>query len=406
MDGGMMTGEGTAGPLAGPDAVLELPPRIGRERRLHARAYDYWISLLGGRRCPRIADLDPARLAQFAPNSVLVELPGEQRPPAIRFLGRTLAGEAGLESEQPALDEVPRLSLLGQLIRRLPAIRGQGTPLGFEAEFLGQSGAPTLYRGILLPFADDGGAVSMVMGVINWKLLATGTLAPDIVAAVDSAFSAAPKPPMASAWGDGPGAAAIAPEPETPPLAQRLAAARTWAALAVTDRVRRQSNLSAALSAVYDVLLSGDGDRDGLEALFAEAGLSSGSADARALRLIFGADLARSDRVRFAAVLGHARRLGLGPGMLAAHLERHPDGVEGFAAAGRRARRAERSRREVDAGRAWLASAPALGRIKIAPLDAEFLLLVGRRAGDGVEIVAQVADDGGLAAHALRRVAG
>ena len=43
------------------------------ERRMHVRAYNYWVSLLDGRDFPSIEDLDPANITDFAPNSVLLD---------------------------------------------------------------------------------------------------------------------------------------------------------------------------------------------------------------------------------------------------------------------------------------------------------------------------------------------
>ena len=37
------------------------------ERRMHVRAYNYWVSLLGGRDFPSIEDLDPANITVGAP---------------------------------------------------------------------------------------------------------------------------------------------------------------------------------------------------------------------------------------------------------------------------------------------------------------------------------------------------
>ncbi len=41
----------------------------GAERRMHARAYGQWVSLLHGRPLPSIADIDPATIAmRFTPD--------------------------------------------------------------------------------------------------------------------------------------------------------------------------------------------------------------------------------------------------------------------------------------------------------------------------------------------------
>ena len=43
------------------------------ERRMHVRAYNYWVSLLNGRDYPSIEDLEPGEVRDFAENSVLLD---------------------------------------------------------------------------------------------------------------------------------------------------------------------------------------------------------------------------------------------------------------------------------------------------------------------------------------------
>ena len=40
------------------------------ERRMHVRAYNYWVSLLEGRDFPSIEDLEPANVSDFAAHSL------------------------------------------------------------------------------------------------------------------------------------------------------------------------------------------------------------------------------------------------------------------------------------------------------------------------------------------------
>src|SRR3982750_3117160 len=43
------------------------------ERRMHVRAYNYWVSLLEGRDFPSIDDLEPGDLEAFSSHSVLLD---------------------------------------------------------------------------------------------------------------------------------------------------------------------------------------------------------------------------------------------------------------------------------------------------------------------------------------------
>lgn len=350
-----------AGKAAG--AVPE-PIFFARERRMHERAHDYWLSLLRGRTMPAIAELDPAGLAEYAAYSVLLDLGGPGARPRIAFLGSGLRDEAALATDTADLGAVPRGTLLSELTRRFPDIIAYRAPVGFEAEFVGRGGV-TIYRGILLPFSADCRRVDAVYGLINGRLLADVASAPDIAAAVSSALAAAPAPPALSVWGTP--ADPIGGVPRTP--AQRIAAARTWAALAAADRTRRQAGLHAALGAAHDLLLDGTaGDIDG------------------AVTLVFGDMSGLRARRRYMLVLAHAARLGLGAGMLAPLLGRHAGGLAGLAAAERRAQR----------GVARAVTCGGAGHVALAPIDANFFLMLGRCAP-------AAAGTGGTPAEPIRR---
>lgn len=371
-------------PSAAPREIgIEPPPQIGCERRMHVNAYDYWLSLRRGRPLPAIADLEPGRLAAFAANSVLIDLAPPGWRPRIAFLGRALRREAGLAGESCPLHEVPAGSMLTALIHRVADITAHRAPLGFEAPMAagadGSGGDPTLYRGILLPFSAGGSRVDFVYGVVNWRMLAMVDDAADIVAAVGSALAGRAVPaPTTSPWGDAAAAeAAVGARLPPQPLAQRLGAARTWAALAANDRVHGPATLHAALGAAYDLLLAATARPGGLAALG-----GPGAIDAAAIvALVFGKDVAGRDAVRYAAALDHAGRLGFGPGMLAALLDRYPGGIAALATAEARARRTVRHAPQP------LASAP----LSLTPIDPDFLLPPGRKPAPAMPSIRLIA---------------
>jgi hypothetical protein len=363
---------------------------FGRERRMHARAYDLWVSLLHGRRMPALADLDPADTAPFAARSVLVELSAQGGRPELAFLGRELREEAGIAPARPVIGDVPQGTLLAELLRRFSDIMAYQAPVGFEAEFAGEQGGRLLYRGILLPFADAHGALAAVFGVINWKAMAETAPSPDLAAAITGALAQRAAPQPVPIWGDGPGAAVRGEALPAQSADQRLAQARTWAALAATDRTRGGASAHAAIGAAYDYYLT---LRD------EQPALTPGTVIDR----VFGSDTPRSERARVLAVLHHAQRLGLGSGRLAAWLDGHEGGAIAVAAAERQARRAARRPREDAAAQAWAAAQPPLGHIALSPVDADFLLLIGRRAPKGVDVIAPVPADDRLTGAALKR---
>src|SRR3546814_786168 len=97
------------------DEVLELtepaydtPPEIGTdERRMHVRAYNYWVSLLRGRPFPSVADLDSASLQDCGPQSVLLDFTADRTTPTIVYVGELLRDEGGVDLRMKTIAEVP-----------------------------------------------------------------------------------------------------------------------------------------------------------------------------------------------------------------------------------------------------------------------------------------------------------
>ena len=335
--------------VSGPEAP---PPAIGTdERRMHVRAYNYWVSLLDGRAYPSIHDLQPETIADFGPHSVLLDFTGGLGNPAVPFLGGSLRVECGIEGEITHVADVPSRSLLSRLTDHYLQIIANRAPIGFEAEFVGQRGNNTLYRGILMPFSSDGDTIDFIYGVINWKELVDPALQAQLAAEIGAAVRAAPAQPAPAVWADGPSAgldlseeeeaAAIEEVPVVAPLADQLMLARECAAQVRAADTRSRAALYRALSRAHDFAVATLDDADGYARLLADAGLK---AQERApmtpiTKLVFGADYDKTRLTEFASVLAYARRIGVGHGGLLAMLDAEPGGIKGIVAAERIAKR-------------------------------------------------------------------
>ena len=139
------------------------------ERRMHVRAYNYWVSLLDGRDYPSIEDLEPGSIGDFAPNSVLLDFTAGHDDPATPYVGTAIRAECGLPDDINQIAQVPSRSLLSRLTDHYMQIIANRAPIGFEAEFVNQRGHSICYRGILMPFSSDGDTIDFIYGVINWK---------------------------------------------------------------------------------------------------------------------------------------------------------------------------------------------------------------------------------------------
>src|SRR3954469_9480168 len=139
------------------------------ERRMHVRAYNYWVSLLDGRDFPSIEDLEPGDVQDFAPNSVLLDFTCGKDNPAVPYIGGAIRDECGLDEGTRTIADVPSRSLLSRLTDHYMQIIANRAPVGFEAEFENQRSQTICYRGILMPFSSDGDSIDFIYGVINWK---------------------------------------------------------------------------------------------------------------------------------------------------------------------------------------------------------------------------------------------
>jgi hypothetical protein len=374
------------------------------------------VSLLDGRPYPSIGDLEPDTLGDFGPNSVLLDFSDGGDDPQISWLGPALREECDLLGEVRRISEVPKRSLLSRLTDHYMQILANKAPIGFEAEFVGQRGKNTMYRGILMPFSSTGETIDFIYGVINWKELADHATSSAIAKQASSALAAAPQVEASPVWADGPNAEPLEldgqseggwDEPELgfeAGLADRLGAARDCADAARGADQRSRAALYRALGLAYDFALAAEADAEGFAELLDDAGLK---AQARApmtpvVKLVFGSEYDKARLTEFAAALSWARRQDLPAGGLRERLE--SEGLKTLVQAERRARRPEPRPDSGEAAREILRSARPLGHVDL-PGEAEFVLLIARRDEvGGLAVVAPVADEA-LLERAIRKAA-
>ncbi|MHA6723815.1 PAS domain-containing protein [Sphingomonas sp. RS2018] len=398
-------------------AVGDAPIDIGGdERRMHVRAYNHWVSLLQGRAFPSIENLDPNSIADFGPYSVLLDFTEGLENPRIQFLGGALRDECGVVSGMVRIDDVPSRSLLSRLTAHYLQIIANRAPIGFEAEFVGQRGHNTLYRGILMPFSSDGDGIDFIYGVINWKEL----VEVDLQAQLTDDLAAARRAPVvpASVWADGPGAGfddgddtdAAPTLADDASIHDRLDAARRSADAFAASEGRSRSALYAALGLAHGLAIAARDDAEGFAEMLADAGVT---AQARApmtpvVKLVFGAGHDKTRLAEYASVLNHAARHEVGANGLTAYLESFPGGVKGVVGAERALKRPAPQPDLYERIAAELRERAPLAHVAIDPAsaDGEFVVLLARRdATGGLDVVACVDSDKTLTERTVRRAA-
>ena len=433
------------------------------ERRMHVRAYNYWVSLLDGRDFPSIEDLEPGEVQDFAGHSVLLDFTCGRDNPAIPYIGAAIRDECGLSDDTRNIADVPSRSLLSRLTDHYMQIIANRAPIGFEAEFLNQREENICYRGILMPFSSDGEQIDFIYGVINWKTV-SASAAPqigvpsaqaedDVLLLEDEAVAEpfeAMAPPEAAlpdqhlTWEDGPSAEVEADAPEAPQagetedaglprvpfaweeeavaeaepeevaelvldenagLADRLWAARETAETVKAGEGRTRSALYRALSLAYDVALVAQQNPEEYAELLEESGVK---AQARApmtaiAKLVFGVDYDKARLTEFAAALSYAQRQEIALGGFKDFIEKQPGGLKALVAAERQARRPEtKPDTRGDAARARLRSAPAISLSEL-PAEEEFAVVITRRSADGAHEAVAVVHDESLVERAIRK---
>jgi hypothetical protein len=383
---------------------------------MHVRAYNYWVSLLDGRDFPSIEDLEPADLADFAANSVLLDFTSGRENPSTPYVGAAIREECGLSQDVVTTADIPSRSLLSRLTDHYLQIIANRAPVGFEAEFENQRDETICYRGILMPFSSDGDTIDFIYGVMNWKKL--GQAVTPLAAPTDPVFDArADAEP-----GDTVKAPAIAPEiTDTDPepdidieldedsgLADRLWAARESAEAVTAAEGRSRDALYRALSRAYDFALATRQAPDDYAELLEESGVK---AQARApmtpvVKLVFGINCEKARLTEYAAALSYADRQGVGAGGFLGFIEGQAGGLKALVAAERQARRPEpRPDTKSDKARERLRAASPLAPEAIAS-DHEFALVLTRRTNNGQHEAIAVVDDSSLVERAIRRVGG
>ncbi len=367
---------------------LFTPPGIGLdERRMQVRAYNHWLAMVENGELPAVEALRPESIEDFGPYGVLVDLTLGFDRPAIVYLGERLAEECGDDREIFALGDVPERSLLSRLTEHCLEVVATHSPVGFDAEFEGRSGATIYYRSILLPYSSNGSTVDFVFGVISWKERAGPATPHEPLRALE------PTPP--------------APLEITASLNELLAQARAAARHADACGGRSRDALYRAISGTYDLIVAGSADPAGFDALSAVA--APGDPVRTAARLVFRPDLDKTRLSEIVTLLRHGQRHGLARGAFHGWLLAAPGGIKALLAEERRLRAGKaatggaRHLSRTVAAR-LLRKAP-LAAIDAVPIGREFGLIVARRNPDGaLELLGDAGGEVRLLESAAKRL--
>lgn len=386
-------------------------PRSGPERRMTNQLVNYWYELRGAHAVPLITNFSVEAVPKFGPHSFLLDLAGGIADAVIRYVGQALCKDCNGDLTQKRVSAVPPTSLLAYAVDRRLKVVATKRPVSFEGQYVDEQGMERLYRGILLPLSNDGSNVHFIVGSINSRegLPAQKSSQPTFAAAPvepkpdmvwDAPVEGAAEAPAAEELAAAPVAeelvAAPAAEVDPPPASARLSASlrqcRALARKVVGADARSHRALYEALEGVYALHFECQDDPAGHARLLAAAKLKK---QTRApftplIKLVFGADCGKSRLSEYAAALSFALRCDQPVGAIVQFLDAQPGGLKECV-------KAERAARRKDVGRApatatpvedALRGLPPIGKATDpGPGSDEFVLLLGRRTGDGIGTV-------------------
>lgn len=294
----------------------------GQEKRITFQLYHYWFGLSGDHGIPPLKLLTPRDIAPYKDNMVLIDLRDPDNEPTLSVIGQLLSRD--LDPAPKIISDIPRRTLLSRITDHYMEVLANRSPISFDAEFKNADREKILYRGILLPFSDDGEDINFILGAVRW------------ISEQDKLNPARPAddPPTAGAT--------------TAVLLERLEACRQLVQGGSPAEIRSRRALYDMLGAVlefhelccsapenYTALLRAEGLKRQERAPFTPT-----------LKLCFGRDYDKTRLTEYAMVLSHARKNHLSASDLPDFLESFPGGIKGCV----RAERDERQSKVPPAG--------------------------------------------------------
>ncbi|MDG1437733.1 MAG: hypothetical protein P8P98_02060 [Emcibacteraceae bacterium] len=143
---------------------------LPQERRITYCLYDSWEKISEASKLPSLKDLNRDELEPFKKNMVLLDLRDNKEEPTFQVIGQSLEEDLEEQLVGRPISDVPRRSMLSRVTDHFLEVLSNRVPIAFEAEFINNNEEKALYRGILLPFSDNGEDINFVLAGVRWIL--------------------------------------------------------------------------------------------------------------------------------------------------------------------------------------------------------------------------------------------
>ncbi|WP_417623929.1 hypothetical protein [Paremcibacter congregatus] len=339
----------------------------GPERRITFQLYEYWFGLVEEGGLPPLKSLTPADIAPYRNNMVLIDLRDPESEPTLQVVGQLLLDDVGEDIPLSTISDIPRRTLLSRLTDHYMEVLGNKSPISFDAEFINLGDQKIYYRGIMLPFSDDGIKVNFILGAIRWiseddmkKAAAEAALyeqdnTTQSTTETDTPAEATASLAPAAPTEEGSPTAAdnisapdipvdVSPSDQIPAslphLREELEKCRSLVQGQSPADLRSRKALYETLGAVLDFHHLCQNNIDSYRQLLAEEDLRAQKRApfTPALKLCFGRDYDKTRLTEYAATLSYAQKHNLTGVDLPEFLENFPGGIKGCVQAERQGR--------------------------------------------------------------------
>lgn len=140
-----------------------------QERRINMRLMAYWQELRNDRGRALSSAFDPDEISDVWPNCFCLDPNADRSESEFRHIGEGIAADSGVPENCRRIKDVPRKTLMGQMLRHVPALLEGKTPVVESGRFTDKDKQKYLFRGILLPFTNGRGQIDMIIGGARYK---------------------------------------------------------------------------------------------------------------------------------------------------------------------------------------------------------------------------------------------
>lgn len=363
----------------------------GPEKRITFQLYNYWFGLAEGGGIPSLKALSPEDIVDYKNNMVLIDLRDPDNEPTLQVVGQLLKEDLDEDLALKSTSDIPRRTLLSRITDHYMEVLGNKSPISFDAEFNNKDREKILYRGILLPFSDDGENINFILGAIRW-ISEEGKLA----------ASNHDKDPAKKEDTDPPSV-----------LQDCLEDCRALVQGQNPADARSRKSLYEALGAILDfhiLCLSNPGSFG--ELLKAEGLKSQKRAPfTPTLKLCFGRDYDKTRLTEYAAALSFAQKNGQDGEGLPVFLDQYPGGIKGCVQAERESHAMTPDTPEKNTSETYreiLKNMPAIARFDITENNSgakKLHLLLARQNGSTIEVIKILKEDEKTMGPILKKIA-